>query len=196
MSSVKEARLYVILDAACKVFAKSGFEKAKIEDIAKAAGIGKSTIYEYFDSKMSVFITLFESVLDLYKSRLSDILSKDIPFREKLLSYMKLHCDSISDQYQVVLMHLHETMYYKELRDFAYQQYSYIHKMLLSSLEEEVAKGEIRADVDPNCVLYLIFGSVKGISFDYIFGRMPMISEESLGGLVDSIIKLVSPPIK
>ena len=47
----KEQILYAALD----VFAKQGLEKGKIADIAKQAGIGKGTVYEYFKSKDEIF---------------------------------------------------------------------------------------------------------------------------------------------
>jgi AcrR family transcriptional regulator len=44
-----------ILDAARKLFAQSGLTKTSVDQIAHMAGIGKGTIYNYFDSKEEVF---------------------------------------------------------------------------------------------------------------------------------------------
>jgi len=49
-----------IINAAVEVFAKQGLEKGKIADIAKVAGIGKGTIYEYFKSKDGIFNAIEE----------------------------------------------------------------------------------------------------------------------------------------
>src|SRR6185312_14998593 len=51
----KQARPGEILDAALKVFAEKGFAAARMEDIAKRAGVTKGTIYLYFPSKEEVF---------------------------------------------------------------------------------------------------------------------------------------------
>ncbi len=40
-----------ILGAAAEVFSEHGFAKARIEDIANKAEVGKGTVYEYFQSK-------------------------------------------------------------------------------------------------------------------------------------------------
>ncbi|MBW1857806.1 MAG: helix-turn-helix transcriptional regulator, partial [Deltaproteobacteria bacterium] len=40
-----------IISAATKVFAKNGFYKAKVSEIAKKAGIADGTIYIYFKHK-------------------------------------------------------------------------------------------------------------------------------------------------
>jgi AcrR family transcriptional regulator len=51
----KQARPAEILDAALKVFAHKGFAAARMEDIAKEAGVTKGTIYLYFENKEAVF---------------------------------------------------------------------------------------------------------------------------------------------
>ena len=47
-----------ILDAALKVFAQKGFAAARMDDIAKDAGVTKGTIYLYFENKEAVFKSL------------------------------------------------------------------------------------------------------------------------------------------
>lgn len=44
-----------IISIASHVFSKFGFKKATIDDIAKASGMGKSSIYYYFKSKEEIF---------------------------------------------------------------------------------------------------------------------------------------------
>jgi len=45
----------LILSAAKKLFSRFGLEKTTMEDIAKAAGKGKSSLYYYFKSKEEVY---------------------------------------------------------------------------------------------------------------------------------------------
>lgn len=51
----KEARRVAIIDAALEEFTAQGFTATKLDDVAVRAGIGKGTIYLYFDSKESLF---------------------------------------------------------------------------------------------------------------------------------------------
>jgi len=44
-----------IVSIASSVFSRFGFKKATMEDIAQAAGMGKSSIYYYFKSKEEIF---------------------------------------------------------------------------------------------------------------------------------------------
>lgn len=56
-----EARPDEILDAALTEFTDQGFEAARMEDIAKAAGISKAAIYLYFPSKSALLEALIEA---------------------------------------------------------------------------------------------------------------------------------------
>jgi len=51
----RKSRREAIMDAAMEVFGTSGLDGASVEDIARAAGIGKGTIYLYFKSKDDMF---------------------------------------------------------------------------------------------------------------------------------------------
>ena len=51
----KEARPAEILDAALAVFAERGFAAARLDQVARAAGISKGTLYLYFNSKEALF---------------------------------------------------------------------------------------------------------------------------------------------
>ena len=49
-----EARPDEVLDAALEIFIAKGFSAARVEDIARAAGLSKGTVYLYFPSKDAI----------------------------------------------------------------------------------------------------------------------------------------------
>ncbi len=57
----EDMRLRIVRAAAAE-FARIGFEQTKIEDIAERAGIGKGTVYLYFDSKHSLFTSMLQEI--------------------------------------------------------------------------------------------------------------------------------------
>lgn len=79
----KEEKKRAILRAARKVFAQKGFASTKMEDIAKEAGIGKGTVYEYFRSKDDIFLALFEESKAEFHRRIFTI-EKRLPPKERL----------------------------------------------------------------------------------------------------------------
>jgi AcrR family transcriptional regulator len=52
-----------ILAAALRVFAETGFSRARLEDVAREAGVSKATLYLYFDSKQAIFEALVRSAV-------------------------------------------------------------------------------------------------------------------------------------
>ena len=79
----KEARPGEIVDAALQVFAETGFAAAKLDDIARRAGLSKATLYLYFKTKEQIFRavaqTAVASLLEAYKSQAEVV---DAPFAE------------------------------------------------------------------------------------------------------------------
>lgn len=55
-----EARPDEILDAALQIFAEQGFTAARVEDIARRAGLSKGAVYLYFPSKEAMLNALVE----------------------------------------------------------------------------------------------------------------------------------------
>ncbi len=73
----KERKRSEILEAAMTVFAKKGFHRSKMEEVAVAAKIGKGTIYEYFTSKRQLLQALHGYMLGKLKEYYAEAL-KDI----------------------------------------------------------------------------------------------------------------------
>ena len=51
----------LLLTAAEQVFARVGYEKAQVEEIALAAGFSKGALYAHFKSKEELFLALYET---------------------------------------------------------------------------------------------------------------------------------------
>jgi TetR/AcrR family transcriptional regulator len=56
-----EVRPHQILDAAFRVFSDRGLHRATLDDVAKAAGITKGTIYLYFPGKAALFAAMLKA---------------------------------------------------------------------------------------------------------------------------------------
>lgn len=78
-----------IVGHASQVFSKYGFKKATMDDIARASGMGKSSLYYYFKSKEEVFEAVVKKEADLLRIELEKkvINSKDNP-KEKIRNYV------------------------------------------------------------------------------------------------------------
>ncbi|GGF44004.1 hypothetical protein GCM10011321_38220 [Youhaiella tibetensis] len=55
---LKLRRPDMVIDAALEVFARDGFEKGRVEEIARRAGVTKSAVYHHFPSKLAILEAL------------------------------------------------------------------------------------------------------------------------------------------
>jgi len=85
----KEAnRRTEILDAARKCFARHGFAKTTMEDIAQAVGMKAGSLYHYYNSKESIFRDVITHEADQMLLRLQQIVAKQKSVGRKVLAYM------------------------------------------------------------------------------------------------------------
>ncbi len=85
---VTEFRTGEILQAAYHVFAERGFEQATMDEIAKAAGVAKGTLYLYYPSKQDIYsAALHRSVLEL-ASRTAAALEAASGIEQKLHAFI------------------------------------------------------------------------------------------------------------
>lgn len=57
--ALSEEKQTVVRNAALSCFAKHGYEKASVNDIATAAGISKASMFQYFGNKQALYKYLF-----------------------------------------------------------------------------------------------------------------------------------------
>jgi AcrR family transcriptional regulator len=74
-----------IMDAAITLFGERGYDNTSISSVAKAAGIGKGTIYSYFSSKSEILLAFCEEELTCLHLELQQAIPPDAPLEEKLL---------------------------------------------------------------------------------------------------------------
>jgi len=80
----KRKLLPVILRASMRLFARNGFEQPTLDEVAKAAGVRKATIYSYFDSKSA----LIDAAVDQWLRELPTFCPTDggLPLHQQLIS--------------------------------------------------------------------------------------------------------------
>src|SRR3989475_11522346 len=81
-NAVDKRRL--ILDAAIRVFAREGFHRCRVSDIANEANVAYGLVYHYFRSKDEVLDTLFSERWTLLLEAIAEVDARDLPIREKL----------------------------------------------------------------------------------------------------------------
>lgn len=71
-----------IVDAATLLMERFGYQKMTIDDIAHEAGIGKATIYGYFENKQEVGLAVVDRYQDEVRSKQREIAARSLPAGE------------------------------------------------------------------------------------------------------------------
>jgi TetR/AcrR family transcriptional regulator len=74
----------VILDAAMKVFTQRGFDGARMEEIAKEAGINRALLHYYYRDKQTMFNLIFEERFKEFFGGIFNIFGSDKPLLDKI----------------------------------------------------------------------------------------------------------------
>lgn len=92
MSGVREQKKQqtrkAIVDAAVKLFTEKGFEQTSMDELARAAGVGKGTIYGYFKAKEEIFLAYCEAELEFAFAALDRKLDEEASLVDQLVAYM------------------------------------------------------------------------------------------------------------
>jgi AcrR family transcriptional regulator len=81
---MREAMRRRIIQRAAGEFARLGFDQANINVIAEQAGIGKGTIYLYFENKRELFLAMLRQIAQSQLSVIRAALASQAAIREQL----------------------------------------------------------------------------------------------------------------
>ena len=76
MTEPREKRRTALLRAARDVFVTHGYQDARIEQIARKAGVGKGTFYLYFKDKRAIYAELVDGLFQRLRAAILDVDSK------------------------------------------------------------------------------------------------------------------------
>jgi len=164
-------RLDAIVDAAKKVFAEKDFAKATISEIASLAGVADGTIYEYFQSKEDILLSIATNRLDSYLEKVAGAFDIKSPDR-KLRRLIKYHFSSfLSDRdfLKVFLLRLHiNDRFYTSKAFEVFRNYC---RLIEDVVEEGKAAGFFRGTVNSRVFRNMFLGAFSHMSMRWFVLR-------------------------
>jgi TetR/AcrR family transcriptional regulator, fatty acid metabolism regulator protein len=169
----------VILDAAIRVFAREGFHRCRVSDIANEANVAYGLVYHYFRSKDEVLDTLFTERWTLLLEAIAEVDKQDQPIREKLYAVASFIIDSYQhdpDLMKVIIVEVTRAAntfgraHLSEIR----QAYDGIGAIFRKAQEE----GAFRTDISPEFATLCFYGAIEQLLTAWIFEAMPASPED------------------
>ena len=191
----KEAKRLEIMQAAIQVFARNGIVKAKMIDIARAAGVGKGTIYEYFRSKEEIFAEAFIFYFKQMDGLIRDAVQLSDDPREQLKNLIRVSVKAFlgeSDDFLQIMMdfwaegirnkdeHLMQTIDLKGI----YQQY----RQILTDIINRGIERKIFRPVNSVAMASFLIGSLDGLMLQWIMEPHLFEINEVIEAMIDGFL--------
>ena len=138
-----------VLDGARTVFLSDGFEGASVDDIARAAGVSKATLYSYFPDKRFLFMHVAKTECQRQADLAIENIDMDAPIRRVLHDIATEMVDFMTSQFgkQIFRICVGESDRFPELgREFYESGPVMIRGKLIDFFEKGVARGELKID--------------------------------------------------
>jgi AcrR family transcriptional regulator len=92
-----------LLLSAREIFARDGFENARLEDIASNIGKTRGALYDNFENKEAVFYAIFEQNIERDKTKLASLLARASTLEKRIQALVKYLIDVSQDRERVLL---------------------------------------------------------------------------------------------
>jgi len=143
------ARREAILEAALDEFSARGFAGARLEDVAKRAGVAKGTIYLYFADKEALFQELVRFQIGPVMSAFAAVLASELPLKALIDQAIEIFTREVfgTRRKQVMRLIISEGPRFPALAEFYYREVlGPLLKALRARLQRARERGEIADD--------------------------------------------------
>lgn len=177
-----------IIKSAEMLFQKYGLLKTTMEDIAKASGKGKSTLYYYFKSKEEIFdIVLIKEMNEIFKL-VKKAVSKEKKFEGKIKAYVLTNLIELRKRaniYSIVKSEIFQDEgFIKKLREkFDTQELNVIRSILNFGIKNNEIKKLTKEEL--NIISHVILISFRGIELDLFIEHKFLNDNEKIDSLID-----------
>jgi len=181
-------RYETILAAATRVFAEKGFAAASITEIAGAADVSDGLIYKYFHNKRDLLDHVLRAFYERVIGDLEHIVARGTSFEERLEILVRAHLTVFVADTDLCRLFISEVRVASDYRGSAIQELNRRYTSILVDLVNEgVASGQVRSDVDPRLVRDLLFGATEHLAWRHVNGRRPL----DIGRLAGELSRIV-----
>jgi AcrR family transcriptional regulator len=192
---MREATRRHIIRQAASEFARLGFDQANINTIAEQAGIGKGTIYLYFENKRELFLSMLRNIAQDHILAIRTALALDGTIQqrlERLFGAFTHLAQEERDSFNVYMSALYgvnrafQAEATKLLRDYL--------ATIALMLEQSQARGEIRcSNIEATALMilslmesYVLSANLLGQSEQAILQQTTLIAETLVHGITST----------
>ncbi len=179
-----------ILKAAVTVFARKGFARCRISDIATEAEVAYGLVYHYFENKEEILSSIFDENWGLLSKVIDTTVEQSESLDERLLAIVSFICDAYRlapEIIQVTVIEIARSS--KFLKKPQIEVYERVFNRLAEILEDHQKTGEIQPGLDPKFMAYCFFGALELVLTGYLLNTLTP-GADDFEALKSSLVKM------
>lgn len=190
MENSNNSKFDKILNSAIKIIGEKGFHRAKVKDIANDAGVADGTIYNYFNNKEDILVTIFKVKLEEYVNLAKkELVGIDDP-EEKLKTLIKYHFRvMVETPYLANVLQIELRQPMKDLRVKVRRHLKNYFNLIENVIEEGKIKGAFNKDLNVYLAREMYFGTLDEIVSTWIFKGLSWDLNETVDILTPMFLK-------
>jgi AcrR family transcriptional regulator len=177
------ARREAILAAALEEFAARGFEGARLDDVAKRAGVAKGTIYLHFRDKETLFQELIRSTLTPIVAMIEAAGKTDMPLRAVFDHLASAFVREVlgTQRKDIVRLILSEARRFPKLAEFYYRE---VPERAFAAVRSLVRKAIDRGEIEDDTLFWfpqlIIAPALVVVVWDGLFDKYEKLDAEAM----------------
>jgi AcrR family transcriptional regulator len=179
-------RRHEIFHQVVPIVLKKGFHETSMHEIASAAGLGKSTLYDYFRTKDEILVYFFEDQLNDLTEEAQKIAMQNCSADVRLRKIMEAYVDSLQANKSLFMKLTLESQRLRVESQKQIQKSRHAYQDMIRALIEEGIREGVFRPVNPLLAARLLLGSIGPV----IYGsRLTGTPQEMLKETLDIFFK-------
>jgi AcrR family transcriptional regulator len=159
-----------IIKAAIDAFSKYGFDRTRMDDVAKTADLSKGTIYLHFKSKEDLFYAICENNLAEAKQQISTMFAKKEDLVSEIERFYDVFRKKKTANERVFFETIAESARNAELRKALYKQRMNIFETAVGWVNLQIERGFFRKNIDANAIAVGLVSLYDGLTVNKLLG--------------------------
>ena len=168
----KERKRESLLESALKCFGEKGYQSTTMDDIVAYSNTSKGLIYNYFNSKEELYITLMEERTNRTFNSLKERFEKFTTAKEKIQELFRIYKEKELNEDWRNLIRVHMEFWIISARqqntyEIMSNRYKLYCDFLAEVIEEGKISGEIKKEVNSEIVASIFWAFIDGTCLHY-----------------------------
>jgi AcrR family transcriptional regulator len=151
-----------LLEVAVAVFTERGYDRTSMEDLSRASGLSKSSLYHHIDSKEQLLRLALERAVEPLFAVTEEPEAREGRAIDRLEHVVRREVQVLAGRlpYVTLLLRVHGNT---ETERWALERRREFDRFVAALVAEAAADGDVRADLDPAVVTRLLFGMINSL---------------------------------